>query len=489
MRAPTLTAVAAAVTTAGLLVGTGAAASPVPVAPAAGVGTAATPAGLAAPAVAVNPTKVWQRLSSGGLQSIDNPALVRSGSSLLVVWHRQDTSLTESIRSRVVSSAGQLGAAAAVVSGWASLTSYPQVINSTATGPFAVFGGIRTTAPGEQFSGQLAGARLFGTSWALSGKSFSASGSAHASIGLAAVPFASDVVTGFSLATGPVFHSGGIPPAAANDFFEPEPGGSTAYYPALALDATGEVWAAWFDLKGSTGITGIRYRQLEPFPKPVATVPASADASGNAVQPDQQVAMVGGAGGPWVAFLVGYPSATSIRLFNLITHRAVTVPGSGGATRPTLAAGPGGRLWVTWHTGPFGQIRTARSNPGVTRFTPVQVLNAPGSSYGMAANGSLGPLDLVVTSTTTTFSSQYEQYYRRVLPALSVTAKYARGRVSLVVTDAGTPLANATVTFGKVHVTTSAKGAASIAVGTKKGVRVITVTRANYVGATVKVKV
>jgi hypothetical protein len=40
-----------------------------------------------------------------------------------------------------------------------------------------------------------------------------------------------------------------------------------------------------------------------------------------------------------------------------------------------------------------------------------------------------------------------------------------------------------------VHVTTSAKGAASIAVGTKKGVRVITVTRANYVGATVKVKV
>ena len=122
---------------------------------------------------------------------------------------------------------------------------------------------------------------------------------------------------------------------------------------------------------------------------------------------------------------------------------------------------PGGRLWIAWLRS--GAINVTRTNRAGTRIEPVRVLVSPRRTTAIRqvqGEGSLGPLDLVANLDAvggTTF------WHQQILPLLSLrvtgTAFADRStRYVFSVTDAGDPVANASVRVGAQTLTTGLAG-------------------------------
>jgi len=480
---------AAAVAVGSLALGTAATAAPAPVQAA-----RTSPSGRVGPAVAVVPQNVWQRISGGGgLSGIDQPSLLRRNKLLYVAWHRQDAPNSESVRTRLINPAGQLGIPGVAVGNWAGIVHDPMLVDTTAK-PLVVYGGQRTTNVGEDFAGQMAASDSAtpGT-WTFDPYSFSQSQYAYGSYGTAATTFEGDQINAFALNSDITFHEGSDPmyPAASADIVLHEPSSVSTYDTSMVTDPkTGKVWVAWFDLSSSVpSLNGIRYATLLPTLSAGTTVPGSHDASGSAIQPDQRVALATGVSGTWVAFTTGYPTGKGIVLYNLETHRALTVPGSANSDQVGLASGPGGRLWVYWSTSENNLVHAVQTNGAVTRFEAVQTVRSPDIVSATAGEGTLGPLDLVINSAVRSGSNDNELFYRRFLARFAVGASYRKGVVTVSVTDAGSPVAGAVVRFGTVVAKTAANGRVALKVGTKKGVRTFGIGANGYWSAVLRVKV
>jgi hypothetical protein len=485
-----------AVAAAATVLGTVAAAGPSSASPRAAAPTVAAH-GVAARVAprAVVPTAVWQKLSNRGLTGIDQPSVLRRGSSLMVAWHRQDSPLSESVRLRLINPAGQLGAAPTAVSGWAGIVHDPALVN-TMVKPLVLFGGQRTTVPGQFFAGQMAASdgTTTGSAWALNPFSFGQSTNAHDSEGTAATEYQGDQINAFAGPGGTILvHQGSDPssPASNPDTTYTEPAGSSTYDTSMAVDPrTQTVWVAWHALNSSNvGANGIRYASFLPTKGTAATAPGSHDASGSTIQPDQRVAMAGVTTGAWVAYTVGYPSGKAIRLFNLRTHRTLLVPASANSDQVGLAAGPGGRLWVFWSTSSRNVLHAVRTNAAVTRFEPQQLVATPDVPTATAGEGSPGPLDVVVNSAVRLGSNDDELFYRRIKARFNASAFVSRGYAYVTVTDAGTPVKGAVVRYGSRKAVTLANGITRILVGKAKGLRVLGVSASGYWSAVLKVRV
>lgn len=436
------------------------------------------------PATPVNPVLSWQTLTTGGISSFFQTSLLRTADGLTVAWRRDDTSLESSIRLKTISPAGVPGATLTAVQKWAALASDPALV-SVPGGPRVVFGGERSINGGETYTGQMATAAWNGSAWVFdSTNSYGNSRSAYASYGTTAVSRGGTLVSGFALNRDLVFHEGGDSghPANAADLLVTEPVGISNYHlSSVVQPSTGTLWAAWWTLD-NTATGALHYATVLPTKGAIGKLPERLD-------PDQRVALANGPGGPWVAYLAGYPTATSVKLFNLVTKRTVTVPGSAGATRPALAAGPGGRLWVAWVVQGTGTVKVTRTSTTVSSFEPVQSLARPQAVYTLSIQGSAGPLDVVVNSPTTASATSYGLFYRRVLPRLTATATYAAGKATVKVTDAGLAVAGVTVKYGTKSALTSSKGIAVVPVGTTKGSRTISVVKTGYKSFTFVLKV
>ena len=451
----------------------------------------------------VNPVTTWQRVSAGtrGIGNSDQPSVLRSVVSgkpyLFTVWHRQDGPNVESIRSRLIASNGSLLAPQVAVGGWGGPIVADPTLLATPSGPSVVFGGKHSTNPGELYAGHLSVAD-WNSTWALNSNSFSHSGDASDSVGTAAIRYGGQQYSAFTSLLGDInIHAGseaGNPADYYNTFTSDtvvsDPGANT-YHTAFAVDpATNKLWLAWYALNSHTASNnGIRYQQLLPTASAIASAPASHDAAGHSIDPDQRLALTGVPTGPWVAYTSGYPNGRGIKLFNLRTHRLVTVPSSANSDQVGLVPGPGGRLWVFWSTQGFPLVHAVRTNAAITAFEPVQTVATPDDVFATAGEGTPGPLDLVINSTVSLGSSDNEMFYRRFLARFAASASYKRGVVTVGVTDAGTPVAGATVTYGGHSVKTNAKGVGAIFVGGTPGVRKITVTDAGYWGTVLSVRV
>ena len=334
--------------------------------------------------------------------------------------------------------------------------------------------------------------------WSLNGNAFGASPDAHDSEGTSATFYSGSIVNAFPAPSGSILvhqgSDGGNPSnngvANTPDIAITEPPGTSTYDSALAVDpGTGTLWAAWYVLNDSNhAINGVRYAPVLPTTGPANGVPGGHTALGQSVQPDQRVAIAGVNTGVWVAYTSGYPSGAAILLYNLRTHRRVTVPASANSDQVGLAAAPGGRLWVFWTTAESNAVHAVRTNAAVTAFEPVQTVAAPDDVFATAGEGTPGPLDLVINGTVRPGSSDNELFYRRFLARFTARASYHRGVVTVSVTDAGTPVKGATVTYGGHSVATNAAGVGAIFVGGGGGVRKITVTDAGYWGTVLTVR-
>jgi hypothetical protein len=431
---------------------------------------------VSAPLATVNG---WTQLSTVTQQNTAEPHAVRRGGGAIVVWPQRDSASSQSIRTRSIGPGGARGSAiGAVVANWDAVTQEPKII--TAPGGFlTAFSGLRSGDPSEDYDGPMA----FATSpdefgWVFGeGSSLSKTQLAYASYGMGAVDDGGVPLVAVNAgSTGVVtLHRGIDPnvPAATDDWATTTMGGCCTYYANVARDrVSGEVWAAWWSLRSTSDTTGIFAQKVHPLPVGArAKAPASSEGT-STTDPRQTIALAGRVGGEvWAGYPVGYPTPTGLKLWRLGSSETLNLPAR-YVRNVVVAPAPAGRLWVAWfQQSPSGfAVKAARTNAAVTRFGAVQTFRPPGGSFGsvwtMTAVGDNGYLDLVINANKTS-TGNAQVFHRRIKPALSVSAtpsRLADGRVSVKVTDAGAPVANARVTFRGTTKLTSAAGTTTFSV-------------------------
>jgi hypothetical protein len=140
-----------------------------------------------------------------------------------------------------------------------------------------------------------------------------------------------------------------------------------------------------------------------------------------------------------------------------------------------------------------------RSNRDITRFGAIVEVAPPAGKaesgiYKVKGEGSVWPLDLFLACQSI---NELATYHTQVLPGLSLNASPKTitaaqgGNVTFEVTDAGDPVAGATISVAGKSLTTDAQGRATYAVakGAKPGAIAATASKADYTPASFRVTV
>ncbi|MDQ1703507.1 MAG: hypothetical protein QOF57_2759 [Frankiaceae bacterium] len=474
---------AAAVTTAALLAATG-----------------ATTAVAYPRAAAVHPSAVsakataspWTTLSSGaGVNISFQPSVVRWGRQLIVVWPQKSGS-GQAIRSRILGATGTPASAVRTAVTWSSVSSDPRVILLGGV-PTIVFNGNRTDITTDPYTGPMAYAQSpTATAWSLGAGSLSHD---SAEYGLGAVDDGTGqplVAFAGSSSAHVTFHHGIDPavPAAADSVTGDT--GSVQDVGVARDPKTGAVYALWYSGSSNPAIQGIHSAQVLPSlgapsaPAPLSTVTYLG--AKTSVSPGQDVSVTGRVGGGvWAAYPSGYPSAHTVVLWNVETGRTLTLSRPAGAVQYVgISAAPGGRVWVWWAEN--GAVYAVRTNPAVTRFGVVRRVLAPGgySPTRTAGDGALGFLDVVINQSNNGAPSAIST--TRIYEVPLVTARRSGATVTVTVSDAGLPVAGASVRVGGVTKRTGATGTVSFAAGAK-GTHAVAVSAAGFAAAATSYRV
>jgi hypothetical protein len=451
------------------------------------VGAVVAAALLTPPAQAaeVTPAKpgtgpVWTTLVGSGVTTSSEPGLRRTADGTLhVAVATRDAANQNSISVFHVRADGTYAGTSPAVGPWAGTTLDPDLVGGVGGGLRLVFGGLRTTTTGDPYSeGYLYSASSddAGAAWTLAPNTApvvaSTNGYSSYGTGVTTLPDGT-VVAAYPINSTITYQVGAAP---AQSFSVP----ACCAYDMSLVQQDGVVWASWYANGSAAGDQGVFVRQLYPTLGPTLQAPGSVS-GGSSLPADQSVAMVARpGGGVYLAYKVGYPTATSVAVWRLGEPSARTVPGSKGASYVALSSTPDGRLWVAFD-GARTEARAVRTNPSATTFGAVQQVKVPGKSvYGIAVDGGTGRGDLVVNTGTAIIHTQ-------VLAGLSVTAKPGRlkagraGVLKVTVTDAGDRVKGAKVRTRGDRCTTNAKGVCVLRLGqARRGKLVVLATAKGY---------
>jgi hypothetical protein len=196
-------------------------------------------------------------------------------------------------------------------------------------------------------------------------------------------------------------------------------------------------------------------------------------------------------GGVYVAYKMGYPSPKQIRILRVDTGATLDFPVSGNVRSISMGADPVGRIWVAWNQD--NRMRAVHTNRAGTQLGAIGSWGAPRGTSTMwktTTAGSEGGADVVVTATT---QSAINVWHTQILRTLSVSADPASvrrgGRVEFRVSDAGDPVAGATVRLGSRTARTNAAGKATIAAPGSRGSVRVKVSKDGYNGNSTSVRV
>jgi hypothetical protein len=424
------------------------------------------------------PPGKWTQVTGVGKpdRNILRVGLARTPDGVLHVgWEQDGGGSSGSILQSAIS------ANAASVSGPNTIFSYPGGANEQVS-LVAVPGGIRAF-----FAGLSAGSPLdsaMATATSTNGTAWTVQPTAASFGGVGAKPVY--VAAGLAGALGPngTFYSiwgdsapngGGFHVGLDSTVADNNLPGDLKSDPGIGVDSqSGQVVAGWNFIGGG----GVAVMPLSPLGA-ATTLPNS-----GAAQTQHPLGISGRIGAPGV--FVAYTQGTNQflgkpALYRVDTGKAIKLS-SKVAKTISIAAAPGGRLWVFWQNS--GTVFATRSNAAATRFGAIRAIKAPGgtaaSIFDLEGEGSTGPLDVLALAQPPT--GPLASYHQRVLPGLTLAAKKAKsGKTLFTVTDAGDAVAGAkvkvkgggsattgkkgTVTFrlakGKHHATASKKGYAS----------------------------
>jgi hypothetical protein len=400
---------------------------------------------------------------------------------------------THSYGTSAISLAGKLLATGTALSGWASLEPDPQLV-ADGSGMRLVFEG-NTGASGCYFKGAIfSETSADGSTWNLVGGSLS---SHTAGVGNLAATAESDGLTPVAtFAGGHLFHVGVDPncPAASPDATITPTVGSFQSNPAIVTDrASGAVWVAWYQ---SGARQGYWVQQILPSQGAPVQAPGSAGTPGHNNQPLEPVAIAARVGG---GIYMAFCAATSrqpcghMDLWQVGSPRARVVPRSQNTTgaRVALTAGPSGRLWVAWYDERTNAIHAVDTNTTATAFGAVRTTKVPSHTSGFTdiqTQGSSGRLDVLIVDQLSTAGLPIGIFQTQILAGLSLSAKPGKfshkkpRQVTFTVTDAGQPVAEASVSCLGKRGKTTATGKIKLKFhkGARTGEHVCVATKAGY---------
>lgn len=295
----------------------------------------------------------WAKISGDRVSSIDEPTLLAVGPRVLAAWPAGDgTDLAGAVESRgfaptLARPGDGAGAVTTLAAGYVNVSAHPALVASP-TGPRLVFYGTRPDGQG----------RLFLTDPVAEGGSVPAATELTGSRGgnLDAVSLGDGTPLVADDQAGSLRIIRGVQAVDAPGSPVQEQLGGNSYGPALAADAAGGLWVAWYS---NTGPAGVYVQAIDPATgAPIGSplrAPGSESVANNAAQRHA---------------LVGDPAGAGARVV-YATQNSVAAPlrvvsWAPGDARPTAVATPinltlnaylaaarhpDGRLWVAWYDG------------------------------------------------------------------------------------------------------------------------------------------
>lgn len=457
----------------------------------------------------------WTKLAitKSGNALLQQVGLLRTPDGRLqAAWVNDGTApLTFTMQTRSIAANGTAGATTDILANQPGGAVTPGLSYTASTNALTTWFGAQDSS-GSPFNGWLYSATSTGGAWSLNGPASTGSpGQAYAaSVVNVASDNAGHVVQAWAQAGTSVVHTGSAP--GVSYAYE---GFSDTYDTNVACDASGaQFFVGWASLNSATG--GVRVAQIDPatgaksagpWTLPLSTTNTVYGARSFSPM-SQRVPMVGRAsGGVYVAYPTGYPSVNVVRLWKLGNTgpgapRTVASTAGGNKGNVALAAettSPN-RLWIVWtqndsHGNPV--IKGRRSNAAGTSFGAIVSRAMPAGGHTiwkLAADGGAHRCDIVALVQS---AGGYAQYHAQLLPGLSLSRSPAsikikkRVKLTFRVTDAGSPVAGASVKVAGKTAHTNSSGYAKVTVGKYSSARKLTASasKSGYVGAKQTVRV
>jgi hypothetical protein len=428
------------------------------------------------------PPGTWSPLSKGLLGAADEAGIARTPDGVLhVAWQRRGTAVTALWQTRVGTDGRILGAEP--IAPKLSDGGTP-ALTATTDGALRAFFFVR--APDGSAANLLVASAPAAGIWAVGADPLAqASGTDVPAVGAAAAP------DGTPLAAWPVGtqvrYRYGIDPGAQVPALGAGGCCSAGVQPAVD-QVTGQAYIAWASTApGATGVFAQAVSRAGPArPKVFATGSATKTRDAG-VLPEGRVAISArlDAPGVYLAYTSGYPKVQAIYVLQVGARKLILKIKAPGVGHVALAAAPKGRLWVAWSRG--RTIFAARTNRNASRLGAIREIplrRGPREVDQLQGNGAAGPLDLVALLARGAAPTLWQL---QVLPGLSLAIKAtvsadAPTRYVFSVSDAGEPVANATVRVGKQSLTTGLAG--TVVLSTSDHPPTATATKIGYAPAT-----
>jgi hypothetical protein len=395
----------------------------------------------------------WTRVTDPTGKNIDQVGFARTADGVLhVVWVEHAGQKETLWHEGIAADGTPVGAKNVVVSGFETIGNPDLVVSGD--GSLRVFFGGLGAAPNNALN--TATAPTDGSTWTLQpGKAAQDTSAYAADVGAGSMKNGTPV-SAWGTTFGTRVHVGTNP--ADGDITVQTP--CCGYWPDVAAaDAPDQAVVVWYS--NASGASGL-FAQAVSAGGPVGgklLLPGSATGN-NALAPDGRIVIVARAGGgAYVGYGAGYPTYKTVDLWRFGSPRpAIAIPAA-GAGDVSVAASTDGRLWLMWHQS--GTIHATRTNKAATRAgAVVAVKPPPGTStiWKLAGEGSLGPLDVLASVST---PGSLATWHTQVLPQLTLAA--SGGKIlHFRVTDAGDPVAGATVKVGGKTLPTDSAGRAHV---------------------------
>jgi hypothetical protein len=404
------------------------------------------------------PRGQWTRLP-GTVINFAEPGLARTGDGVLHVLYTRRNGSKEDLIHLEISPAGAVGSDSVALGGWSSM-SHPDLLRMPDGSLRAFFGGIRSTNAGETNNAMnTATAPASGAPWTLKPGKAAQATYAYAT-GVAGAGLAKDgtPISTWSGSPGLGFHYG-VEPSAADGKIPQT--GCCLYTPDVAVDsASGQAWVG-FHSNESTG-PGLYVNAIGPGGPQGGRKLAQGSVTGkSSIYPGNRTSLTGriGAGGAYLFYGQGYPTFKTLALWKVDTGRPHLIVKADRNEHANVAAAPEGRLWLMWEQN--GTIYAARTNRAATKLGAANAIRTPSGAtiYRLNGEGSAGPLDLLANMQA---AGGQALWHQQVWPKLSLAGSRKGATIAFRVTDAGDPVAGATVKAGGKTLKTNAAGRATL---------------------------
>jgi hypothetical protein len=429
------------------------------------------------------PRGQWTRLP-GTVINFAEPGLARTRDGVLHVVYTRRNGTKEDLIHLEVSPAGKVGADAVALGGWSAM-SHPDLLRMPDGSLRAFFGGIRSTNVGETNKRlSTATAPAAGTPWTLKPGDVVQAPSAYAT-GVAGAGLAKDgtPISTWSGSPGLGYHYGIN--SSDPDRAIPQ-SGCCLYTPEIAVDsASGQAWVG-FHSNEDAG-PGLYVNAISPNgPQGARRLAQGSVVGKSSIYPGNRTSLTGriDAGGVYLFYGQGYPTFKTLALWKVDTAKPQLVIKADRNEHANVAAAPEGRLWLMWEQN--GTIYAARTNRSASRLGAVNAIRPPSgaSIFRLNGEGSAGPLDLIANMQA---AGGQALWHQQVWPKLSLTGSRKGATIAFRVTDAGDPVAGATVKAGGNTLKTNAAGRATLAKAPAGRVRA-TASKAAYAPAAATVR-